>query len=126
MKTICLDFDGVIHLNSKFVAPHIINGAPVSGVVEAIQQLSEHFSVVVYSCRCHSVGGVAAIEDWLKQYGIEVDGVVDYKPQAEVYVDDRAIAFNGCWPDTIESIRGFKPYHYLLKKKHQLQRLRYR
>lgn len=126
MKTICLDFDGVIHLNSKFIAPHVINGAPVPGVVEAIQQLRKHFCVVVHSCRCNSLGGVEAINEWLKQYGIEVDDVVDYKPQAEIYVDDRAVAFNGHWPETIERIKDFKPYHYSFKKQRHMHRLRYR
>jgi len=126
VKTICLDFDGVIHLNARFVASTIIEGEPVPGVAHAIERLREQYNVVVHSCRCASDGGVDAIKDWLMLHGIEVDDVVDYKPLAEVYVDDRAVAFDGDWVATLDSIDVFKPWHQALVDRYHAHKTRYK
>ena len=126
MRTICLDFDGVIHLNARFVASTIIVGEPVHGVTHAIERLREQYKVVVHSCRCASDGGVDAIKDWLMLHGIEVDDVVDYKPLAEVYVDDRAVPFDGDWSATIDSIGVFKPWHHRFRERYASHKASYK
>jgi len=108
--TIALDFDGVIHLNQSFISSTIIIEEPVPGAASAIEQLSRQYKVVVFSCRANTPGGIEAIEDWLTVHGIEVDDVVDYKPHATVYIDDRAIQFSGDWQDTLEQVEGFEPW----------------
>mgnify|MGYP000086870928 CR=1 FL=1 len=112
MKTIALDFDGVIHLNRNFIDSTIINDEPVPGVAHAIEQLRQEYNVVVFSCRANTPGGIDAIQDWLNVHGIEVDDIVDYKPHATAYIDDRAIQFNGTWQDTLEQVDGFHPWQY--------------
>ena len=126
MKTICLDFDGVIHLNRRFVASTIIEDEPVQGAAHAIERLREQYKVVVHSCRCASDGGVDAIKDWLSLHGIEVDDVVDYKPLAEVYVDDRAVAFDGDWLATLDDISEFKPWWRRKKERYLAHKQRYK
>jgi len=126
VNTICLDFDGVVHLNGRFVASTIIEGEPVPGVTHAIERLREQYKVVVHSCRCAADGGVDAIKDWLKLHGIEVDDVVDHKPMAEVYVDDRAVAFDGDWLATLDDIDEFKPWHKRVRERWQNSHNRYR
>ncbi|MEY8240051.1 MAG: hypothetical protein RPT25_06880 [Cycloclasticus sp.] len=108
--TIALDFDGVIHLNQNFISSTIIIEEPVPGAASAIEQLSRQYKVVVFSCRANTPGGIEAIEDWLTVHGIEVDDVVDYKPHATVYIDDRAIQFSGDWQGTLEQVEGFEPW----------------
>ena len=126
MKTVCLDFDGVIHLNINFVSSTIISGELVVGAAQAIATLREKYRVVVHSCRCTSAGGVQAIKDWLKQHEIEVDDVIDFKPQAEVYIDDRAVAFNGDWNETLGVVYEFKPWTRRKKERYVAHQRRYK
>jgi len=123
-RTVCLDFDGVIHLNNGTHGATIISGEPVAGVVHAIEQMREQYKVVIFSARCSEPGGVEAIKDWLSVQGIEVDGVVDYKPLALVYVDDRGLSFDGDWSATMDQIEGFEPWyvHHNREKARKRQR----
>lgn len=108
-KTVCLDFDGVIHsYRSGWKGPTVIPDPPIHRTREAVERLRKRFRVVVHSARCQDEDGVRAIEKWLQQHGIEVDEVCLHKPPAFVYVDDRAIPFSGDWDDTIAAIHSFR------------------
>ncbi len=109
--TICLDFDGVIHAHlSGWKGPAVIQDPPVSGAREAIKALRENCVIVVFSGRCASVEGRAAIWCWLKHHKIKVDGVTEHKPVASVFVDDRAVQFKGDWKQTIKDVHSFKQW----------------
>jgi hypothetical protein len=89
-RTICLDFDGVIHsYTSGWCGADVIPDPPIHGTATAIERLRKSFRVVVHSSRCRTPEGRTAIEAWLKLHGIEVDEVVEHKPPAFAYVDDR-------------------------------------
>lgn len=109
-KTIVFDFDGVIHLyNSGWQGATVIPDPPVEGISEAIRELrAEGYEVIVVSTRCAESGGVEAIKVWLEEYGIEVDGISAEKPPALVYVDDRAICFDGRAALLPNKIKNFK------------------
>ena len=49
--------------------------------------------------------------DYLKANDIVVDDVVMEKPPAVVYIDDRAIRFNGDPSDLLNQIVSFKPWN---------------
>lgn len=109
VRTVCLDFDGVIHsYQSGWKGATTIVDPPIHGVDRAIDKLRKDFRVVVYSARCQTEDGRLAIEQWLAKHRIEVDEVCSSKPPAFVYVDDRAIRFTGNWPETIEQIHQFR------------------
>lgn len=108
--TIAIDFDGVIHLNRNFIDSTIVEGEPVSGVFNAIEQLARQYKIVIFSCRATSPGGADAIRDWLDKHGIVVDDVVGDKPHACAYIDDRAINFNGDWQTMLDQVEGFEPW----------------
>lgn len=103
MKTVCFDFDGVIH--------SYISGwrrAGVIGIKEAIDQLRDNgYEVVISSSRCSSELGCQDIEKYLKQYDIEVDNIVNEKPAAVCYIDDRAICFDGDASSLFEKVENF-------------------
>lgn len=108
-KTICLDFDGVIHsYQTGWHGADVIPDPPIHKVEVAIRQLRNDYRVVVYSARCREEAGRIAIEHWLAKHNIEVDEVCDHKPPAHVYVDDRAVRFSGDWEQTIHEIHGFR------------------
>lgn len=108
-KTICLDFDGVIHsYRSPWAGEDVIPNPPILGSSESIARLRKHFRVVVHSVRCASEAGRAAIQRWLDQHGIEVDEICEHKPAAHIYVDDRGVPFHGDWNQTIAAIHEFR------------------
>lgn len=114
--TICIDFDGVINSYESGYGPDyrvdIIPDGPVEGTKEAIEKLRNKFRVVVQSTRCADPDGKQAIIDWLGKNDIKVDNVVAIKPAAVMYIDDRAVLFDGDWNRTLERVGSFR--HWFL------------
>lgn len=108
-RTVCLDFDGVLHsYRSGWRGAEVIPDPPIHGTREAIARLRQLYRVVVYSARCRTPEGRRAVEHWLALHDIQVDEICDYKPPALVYVDDRAIRFRGDWEAAFDEIRQFR------------------
>lgn len=110
--TIVLDFDGVIHsYKSGWKGPDVIPDPPVEGIKAAIEKLRKTYRLVVVSSRCLHDEGIDAIRQWLQTYDITVDDVTGQKQPGVVYVDDRAITFDGHADLLYEKIKAFKPWH---------------
>lgn len=118
MKTIIVDFDGVIHsYMSPWVDAAKIPDPPVRGAISWLQNLTAHYSVVIWSSRNAQPGGINAMLAYLKQHGLpqrclDVLLFPSEKPPAHLIVDDRAYQFNG--PGTFPSIsyiNSFKPWN---------------
>jgi hypothetical protein len=108
-RTVCLDFDGVLHsYRSGWCGSAIIPDPPIHGTRESVARLRQQFRVVVHSSRCHVEAGRRAVQSWLQKHGIVVDDVCEHKPPAHVYVDDRAVRFCGNWDELIDEIRQFR------------------
>ena len=94
-------------------------------LVEAVK----HFDVAIFSSRSHQNGGTQAMQSWIdfwldKEFGWDkgADAVAAAndvrnnllfpvaKPAALVTIDDRAITFEGVWPE-IEVLKNFKPWN---------------
>lgn len=117
-ETIIFDFDGVIHNYSGWKGPEVIDGEPVPGIKEAIQEIRKKYRVVVYSTRCNAgdtlrggTTGMLAVENWLVKNDIEVDEVVNKKVPAKVQIDDRCICFDGRAAELLEKIENFKVWY---------------
>lgn len=121
---LCLDFDGVIHsYMSGWQGATVVSDPPVPGAVAFIVRAQEHFRVAVFSSRSNQPGGLeamqAALIEWLLIEGpaleIDVQAVFDAilwpltKPPALVSIDDRALQFDGTWPDVL-ALRRFQPW----------------
>lgn len=111
--TVVFDFDGVIHsYTSGWYGPSVILDPPVPGIKEAIAEIrAAGYEVVVVSTRCAVIDGLYAIKDYLDKYGIEVDNIQMEKPPATVYIDDRAICFDGNTTTLLSKIQNFKPWN---------------
>ena len=90
--------------SSGWKGAHIIPDPPTPGEKEAIAKLRETYIVVVISSRCHQLGGIGAIHEWLDKHGIYVDSVSNDKPPHIVVVDDRALRFEGDWQAVLAGI----------------------
>jgi hypothetical protein len=117
MKTVSLDFDGVIHsYTSKWTVAHHIPDPPVPGAIEMIKEYIDHgFKLVIQTTRAHTHEGIAAIEKYLKDNGLADSylgriTITDQKLAAVMYIDDRGYHFEGYFP-TPKQIEEFKPWN---------------
>lgn len=113
VPTVVFDFDGVIHsYTSGWKGTRVIPDPVVPGIAEVIAKLRERgYHVAVCSSRCSTLEGVAAVAEYLHAAGIQVDDITCEKPPALVYVDDRAIRFDGTTDNLYEEIVDFAPWN---------------
>ena len=124
--TVVFDFDGVIHsYKSGWQGTTIIRDEPVEGIKEAIAEIRKAgYEVVVVSTRCENYFGKLAIVEYLQEHDIEVDRVMKEKPPAIVYIDDRAICFDGKPDSLLEKIQSFQPWNKTDKKLTNFDRIK--
>ena len=118
MKTIAVDFDGVVHAYSKGWQDGTIYDPPLPGSLEALTTLMETYAVFIHTTR--DAGSVAG---WLAERGfdtvLDIDGpthpkrefwneqgallVTDRKLPAVAYIDDRGIRFRS-WKQALAAL----------------------
>lgn len=92
--TLAIDFDGVIHDAAHPVAGRRM-GEPMPGAIEALDSLQEAgYRIVIHTVRGGNPGHIV---DWCDYYGVPYDDVTNKKPNAEYYIDDKALPFTS-WP----------------------------
>lgn len=100
---LAIDFDGVIHDYKNPVEGRRM-GEPIDGAKESLHGLKAvGHELVIHTVKASSLGGVKAVSDWLDYYEIPFDYVVAIKPNADVYIDDKAIRFND-WAQTLAEV----------------------
>ena len=107
-----VDFDGVIHKCSKGYYDGTIYDDPIPGAFEALQRLSEKYTIIMFSAKARAdrglvngKTGIQLIWEWLKKYDMAqfVSKVTAEKPRARFYIDDKAIRFTD-WESAFEMI----------------------
>ena len=118
MQRVVFDFDGVIHSYvSGWKGATKIPDPPVAGIKEAIDDIRKAgYEVCVVSTRCNQCGGIEAIENYLAENHIQVDQITAEKQPAIVYIDDRAICFDGRPKTLLEQIQNFEPWYKRVHK----------
>lgn len=117
-KTICVDFDGVLHSYvSGWQGFDVISDPPVMGAFDWLSCLiaDDRFRVCVYSSRSAHRSGIEAMKRWFAKHGLakdEIDGIEfpEKKPPAWITLDDRAICFEGVFP-TADEVDNFLPWY---------------
>ncbi|MCC6629699.1 MAG: hypothetical protein IT340_20155 [Chloroflexi bacterium] len=100
---IAVDFDGVIasvHGDEPALEPHAT--ALLAGLA------ARNCRVVVYTAR----PDLLAVWDWLAAWDLAgfVDAVTHTKPTAHLYIDDRAITYNGDADDALAQVDSYSPW----------------
>ena len=107
LKNIAVDFDGVIHKNSKGYHDGTIYDEPIEGSREALEKLSKDYDVVLFTCKAkpdrglvNGKTGTQLVWEWLEKYDMDkfVTKVTAEKPRAVQYIDDKGIQFTS-WED---------------------------
>ena len=111
-QTVVFDFDGVIHsYTSGWKGETCIPDPPVPGIKEAIDEIrAAGYLTIIQSTRAATIQGKYAINKYLAKNGIIVDGITAEKVPAIVYIDDRAITFNGDTSNLLARIQAFQPW----------------
>lgn len=114
-QTVVFDFDGVIHsYTSGWQGKDVATDPPVPGIKEALKEIHEAgYEIVVVSTRCATEEGLKCVRHYLHEHDMlsYVDRVCMEKPPALVYIDDRAICFDGRPENLLGAIRNFKPWN---------------
>lgn len=106
--TLCLDFDGVLHSYTKW-SEDIAGDLPVEGAVRFCKKAQTHFTLVVYSSRCHEEANKIKIKAWLRVNRFPEMEVTCIKPIAFLTLDDRAVTFTGTFP-RVGDLLKFEPW----------------
>lgn len=95
VKTIAVDFDGVLHDFEKGWCGGKIVGKPLPNSRESINKLIEKgYDVVILTAR----EDFEPVHKWLRKYKFPKLKVTNVKPPAIAYIDDRGIRFTN-WID---------------------------
>ena len=86
---VAVDFDGVIMRRDG-------THQPIDGAREGVESLRRQgYEVVVHSTRALSRQGEDWIRSWLRQHAIPHADVTSRKVDADAYLDDKAVRFEG-------------------------------
>lgn len=117
MRTIAVDFDGVIHAYTRGWQDGAIYDDPVPGAFDALDHLMESYAVFVHTTRdagqvaswitersglLTTLEGCERVEFWNTQ-GVLL--VTARKLPAIAYIDDRAIRFEN-WPQALAALNA--------------------
>lgn len=106
---IAVDFDGVINSYvSGWTGPADLPDLPVPGAIKWLEKMAECFEVIIFTTRAQDPDAAASIRDWLLRHGYGGPEllVTNVKVAALVYLDDRAIRFEGVFPSKDEIHRA--------------------
>ena len=113
---LAIDFDGVVHGNSKGFYDGTVYDEPIPGAIEAIKKLSETYTLVLFTAKVkpdrplvNGKTGEELIWEWLDKYNISsyIKEITSEKPRAVAYIDDRGIRFTD-WETTLNLLNEIR------------------
>jgi len=102
LKNIAIDFDGVIHKNSKGYHDGTIYDEPMEGSRESLERLSKDYDIVIFTAKAkpdrglvNGKTGTQLVWEWLEKYDMDkfVTKVTSEKPRGVQYIDDKGYHF---------------------------------
>lgn len=112
VRTICVDFDGVIAQYDGYKGFGLF-GDPIPGIKTFLIELKKlNWRIIIHTCRAE----LPLISAYMEQYDLPFDdinrnangpiGVGLQKPIADIYLDDRAVRFDGSWRHVFKDIEN--------------------
>lgn len=112
----CIDLDGTLASYKKWDGESSF-GDVIEGASIALKKLrEENWILIIHTTRTN----IDAITNFLNNYDIPFDYINEnpFQPEnaiggklyADVYIDDRAVQFNGDWEKTIQQVLNFKSW----------------
>lgn len=100
---IAIDFDGVIHKNSKGFYDGAVYDEPIEDAIESIINIhNSGYTIVIFTAKAktdrplvNGKTGQDLVWEWLKKHKIDkyIKEVTSEKPRALYYIDDKGIKF---------------------------------
>ncbi|MBQ2645434.1 hypothetical protein IJG14_07695 [bacterium] len=106
-KKILIDLDGVLNEYSKEKFNETYIPEIKSGAREFVQKLNEEFDLYLFTSRNLLLASKWLINNDLDKYFKEVTNI---KIPAYLYIDDRAMCFDGNYQNTFAKIQKFSVY----------------
>tara|TARA_B100000900_G_C20043216_1_gene498876 strand:+ start:162 stop:536 length:375 start_codon:yes stop_codon:yes gene_type:complete len=112
LTNIGIDFDGVIHKNSKGFFDGTVYDEPIEGSLDALKRISKKYDIIIFTAKAkkdrgkiNGKTGTEMVWEWLKKYKMDiyVKDVTSEKPRAVAYIDDKAIRFDK-WKNVLDEI----------------------
>lgn len=124
---LCLDFDGVLHgYQSGWQGVGRCPDPPVPGAADFLYEAVKHFRVMIHSSRSKSIRGRLAMKAYVREHldtwltfhpdlrtHDRVSDMIEwpwFKPPALLTIDDRALTFDGTWPE-MAALQAFRPWN---------------
>lgn len=115
-EVIAIDFDGVLHKNSRGFYDGTIYDDPVQDAEEYLSMLEDYYKIIIYTCKARpdrplidGKTGTELIWQWLEKHNLSkyIHEVTYEKPRAMLYVDDKGLRFES-WEKVWEFIQNKK------------------
>ncbi len=105
-KKIFLDFDGVLNTYKGWNGENELF-EPRAGSLEFLQSLATAYEVYIFTTRDRE-----KVYKWMIRHNLcnYIKDVTNKKEPAYLYIDDRAIKFDGDYSKTLEDIEKFQPH----------------
>lgn len=102
---LAIDFDGVLHDPDKVFKGQKM-GVPVDGAVQAMKILYKQHFLIIHTTRATTDKSIEAVHKWLRYFDIPFGRITSTKPDADYYIDNKAIAFTNWNQPEIERLKG--------------------
>lgn len=105
-KTLMIDLDGVLN---QYTGNYDKNFIPPirEGAKEFLISLHDNYDIKIFTTREKKL-----VQKWIKENELSkiVSGSTNIKEPAWLYIDDRAITFNGNYEETLNQIESFQAW----------------
>lgn len=102
-KIIAIDFDDTIH-DKQNPQPGYKMGPPTAGARSALLQFRElGYEIYIHCHWADSPRSIKTIQDWLLYFDMPFDTISNIKPNAEAFIDNRAVRYENNWDEIISN-----------------------
>lgn len=105
-----IDIDGTVLTQQNFNSGHGTYhlAQPIPGAVEAVNRLYQDGHTVIFYTARHHLADVLLAKEQLEDFGIKYHHLVSGKPGCDVFIDDRAMTFEGDWQAIEDNLQRYQ------------------